>query len=157
MLRVIVLLTLTTSLLLVCYYTSQSKPLYEAVHIEVNGSLSYKEDPLDHWQTPSESRLLGSGDCEDYALMKHLLLRDTYSSRLVVGRLPDGQAHMVTSVSVKGSVYYLDNRHKFPVPSSKLDMKIIYMFDEYGMYKQDGAKIKDSSERFMDYLEKVGG
>ncbi len=130
-----------------------SKPYYSFVNNKVNTSLTYKADTLDHWQTPLESRLLGTGDCEDYALMKYLLLRDTYLVHLVVGRTSNGQMHMVLRVVNGGGSYYLDNLHKDPVPASVYNMKVLYMFDELGVYDKNELMVQNKPpKRFIEYL-----
>jgi predicted transglutaminase-like cysteine proteinase len=54
---------------------SDSRPQLDQVQAWVNEHVSYKTDPKDHWQTASETLGLRSGDCEDYAILKHRILR----------------------------------------------------------------------------------
>lgn len=55
--------------------------------------LSYKVDVVGDWQTPEESYLLETGDCEDYAILIMYLLIDKLNieSYLIVGQ------HRITS------------------------------------------------------------
>lgn len=47
------------------------------INDRVNAAIEYQGEPAgeDHWQTPAESRELGTGDCEDIAIAKYIELR----------------------------------------------------------------------------------
>jgi predicted transglutaminase-like cysteine proteinase len=40
----------------------------------VNQAIVYKPDRVDHWQGPAETLRLGTGDCEDLAILKRAVL-----------------------------------------------------------------------------------
>ena len=50
--------------------------LLEEVTARVNAKLKYKTDDVNHLQRAVESRQLGTGDCEDYAILKAQELKD---------------------------------------------------------------------------------
>ncbi|WP_164843965.1 transglutaminase-like cysteine peptidase [Croceicoccus ponticola] len=91
------------------------------VNKAVNDAIAYKDDAVnwrtgDHWATASETLLRGSGDCEDFAILKMQLLsaagisaNDMY---LVVGNdLVARTAHAILVVRVDGGLWTLDNRN----------------------------------------------
>ncbi len=61
-------------------------------NILVNKTITYKEEPEgeDHWQQPAETLSLGTGDCEDFAILKYKLLMPFYPEdqmRLIIGNI----------------------------------------------------------------------
>ena len=44
--------------------------MLESLTLWVNQRITYKTDSPSHWQPASETRRLGTGDCEDYAILK---------------------------------------------------------------------------------------
>lgn len=44
--------------------------LLDEVNLRVNQRITYKRDNGEHWQLAEETRRLGTGDCEDYAILK---------------------------------------------------------------------------------------
>jgi predicted transglutaminase-like cysteine proteinase len=76
----------------------------------------------DHWATPKEA-LLKSGDCEDYAILKYLSLRELgfkdKDMRMVVLKITRrGIGHAVLAVNHDGGRYILDNLAEKPVEHS---------------------------------------
>ena len=50
--------------------------ILDDVNYKVNHSLRYKTDSVSHYQKADESRRLGTGDCEDYAILKAQELKE---------------------------------------------------------------------------------
>lgn len=44
--------------------------LIDEVNYRINKRIKYKRETGDNWQKPSETERLGTGDCEDFAIMK---------------------------------------------------------------------------------------
>lgn len=60
----------------------------------VNSTIRYETDLSDHWQTPAETLVLKTGDCEDEAILKYSALKAQYvHSYLLLGTLSDGTGH----------------------------------------------------------------
>ena len=104
------------TLLLVLLITGcQSIPEYpkglEALNKHINAQITYVADPpgRDFWQKPEETEGLGTGDCEDYAILKSKYVG--YPSRLVIVQIPDGPQHAILQVDVHGTRWFLDNRY----------------------------------------------
>ena len=91
----------------------------EAANRAVNSVLSYREeDPnaadSDYWQTFMETIDRGTGDCEDYAIMKYHVLRamgvrPEAMTLLVLKNASTGQYHAVLAVSLDGKNLILDS------------------------------------------------
>lgn len=83
-----------------------------------NRAIKYKAEPQgkDHWQNPSETIALGTGDCEDYAIGKYFTLLQYYVdlefTHLVTVRMKDGRAHCMLYTGQ----WCLDNMSKEIVP-----------------------------------------
>lgn len=107
LLRRTILLALFLVVSCVSTPTSNLTELQE-VNSLVNAYVVYKRDleGNDYWQTPDETLLRGTGDCEDYAILKaHYLAK--YNPRLVAVQVrSSGEYHAL--LRVEG--YYLDNR-----------------------------------------------
>lgn len=92
----------------------------QQVNQRVNRSLRYQEDKTvwgveDYWASPAETLAKGTGDCDDFAIVKYFSLLDSGVSaqqmRLVI--LQDQQIgilHAVLAVTHEGRTYILDNR-----------------------------------------------
>jgi predicted transglutaminase-like cysteine proteinase len=68
----------------------------------------------DHWATPIETLNSGGGDCEDYAILKFLVLReaglDHADLKLLIVRRPiSSSVHAVLAVRIEGDWLILDN------------------------------------------------
>ena len=50
--------------------------ILDDINYKVNHSLRYKPDVGSHYQKADESRRLGTGDCEDYAILKAQELKE---------------------------------------------------------------------------------
>lgn len=87
----------------------------------INAAVRYMSDPDqygadDRWATPLATLASGAGDCEDYAILKYVALRDAgYAPedlRLVIVRdRLARQDHAVAAVREGGRWLLLDNRH----------------------------------------------
>ena len=82
----------------------------QATNYEINQRIQYKRDDGDYWQTPAETYALGTGDCEDYAIMKADLLSHLAPVLLVVHSHGDTW-HAILRVTVRGKWWYLDNNY----------------------------------------------
>lgn len=74
------------------------------VNAYVNKSIVYRPDPVDTWQFASETLALGTGDCEDYAILKADLLKT--DALLHIVKTKSGTWHAI----LESNGYFLDNR-----------------------------------------------
>ncbi|MBK1796068.1 transglutaminase-like cysteine peptidase [Devosia sp. WQ 349] len=91
----------------------------DLVNRAVNDAMRYRDDQAvwglrDHWATPSEMALKGSGDCEDFAIAKYWLLRSlgVADENLQMVVLQDTRRqlfHAVLVVHTASGAYVLDN------------------------------------------------
>lgn len=109
-----------------------SNPLAE-INSDVNGSVRYVADApgKDHWQSAEETEHLGTGDCEDYAILKMAKLPAQYRGNLVaVKEYTSGQYHVILRATNRESheTFYLDNMRD--------DLVAAHMFGaHYGLIK----------------------
>jgi predicted transglutaminase-like cysteine proteinase len=85
-------------------------------------------DVVDEWKTP-QAVMVGGGDCEDVAILKHALLLASGMpkdrSRLVVVQVPAG-AHAVLAVSTDEGTLILDNLKPEPFrPTDARDYRVL--------------------------------
>lgn len=69
----------------------------------------------DRWASPSETLQAGGGDCEDYAILKFLILREAGFAdselKLLIVRQPGSRTdHAVLAAKIEGEWLLLDNR-----------------------------------------------
>lgn len=85
----------------------------------INLTIVYASDALRHeksdvWSSALETMTAGRGDCEDFAIIKYVALREAGVAaedlRLVIGRLRYGETHAVLAAKVDGRWLVLDNR-----------------------------------------------
>lgn len=103
--------------------------LLAAVNDMANHLIEYKDDlanhgRLDYWATPMES-LSGFGDCEDFALLKYVTLRelgigDEHMRIAVVMDVERGIGHAVLTVKMGARTFVLDNTFSRPRLDSDL-------------------------------------
>ena len=94
----------------------------------------------DHWATPFEFLRKRSGDCEDYAIAKYMMLRElgipADDMRIVV--LKDIKLrvdHAVLAVYIDGTPFILDNRSSDIVPASAVQhYQPVYSINEHGWW-----------------------
>ena len=93
----------------------------------------------DHWATLAEFEAR-SGDCEDYAIAKYMLLKALgvapQQMRIaVVQDLVTGQSHAVLSVEIAATRYILDNQAAEVLPDTAIDRyRPIYSVNEQGWW-----------------------
>lgn len=93
----------------------------------------------DHWATLAEFEAR-SGDCEDYAIAKYMLLKALgvapQQMRIaVVQDLVTRQSHAVLSVEVAATRYILDNQAATVLPDTAIDRyRPIYSVNEQGWW-----------------------
>jgi predicted transglutaminase-like cysteine proteinase len=116
----------------------------------------------DFWATPYEFLEYGYGDCEDYAILKYYLLKETGFSEStlyfwVVTDKYSGTGHMVLLVSFMNNLYVLDNLSRLMLSlESRTDLKLHYGFNERGRYTIDEkVKIIRVSDRKEMRFEKM--
>ena len=102
----------------------QDSDTLRGVNRAVNARYRYRRDrQRDVWQTPSETKAFGGGDCEDLAIMKmaelhgHMVMLNRMF--IVVGMLPSGQGHAVLAVKDGDSYTILDNLRNDPYPEAE--------------------------------------
>lgn len=89
----------------------------EEVNNFVNNIVRYEEEEpgKDSWQLPHETLTKATGDCEDYAILKWYLLRESLQIPeekmfFQMGIKKSSQEpHLILIVAYKGKIYYLDN------------------------------------------------
>lgn len=84
----------------------------DRINKSVNDSIVYKTDHEEYWQPPEVTEALGTGDCEDYAILKASKLQD-YNPVMVIVWDSLTTQHAVLRVEVAGKYYYLDNKYDF--------------------------------------------
>jgi len=134
--------------------------------------LTYKNDMLnnhksDHWATPKEFLTSGSGDCEDYAILKYFTL-------IKLGFNPDKlyitiayaahlkNYHMVLSYFIKDDEppLILDNiNNKILNLTKRNDLKIKAFLNSNGVYKLNGryklTKINKDFKKLKNLFKRV--
>ncbi len=116
-----------------------------AALFEISRSFRYVPDEgKDYWQTPGETEVKGSGDCEDKAVWLYVQLKKNGydSARLVIGRyrgIDRGFHVWVTLSSEDGNTLILDPSKQKRVWSltdfSEKYYKPIYSFDGFKRYR----------------------
>lgn len=78
------------------------------VNKAVNFAIRYQDDDTNIWQTPNDTLKIGTGDCEDYAILKYAALKSLgVDVQIVIGWVPRLKSYHAVAV-VNGTV--LDNR-----------------------------------------------
>ena len=104
----------------------------------------------DYWATPNETMNSGTGDCEDYAILKYFVLTTMGVSpaqlRIAyVAIETDRRTHMVLTYapSRDGETLVLDNMRETVAPTSdREDLTPIYSFNRYMLWKGLPAKVE---------------
>lgn len=115
---------------------------YHEVNDFVNKTISYLQDVRDEWQSPNETLLKKTGDCEDYALLKYALLKDQFpNAKLAYSMLMiDGKAEPHVVVLLDNKV--LDNYNgEIKELSERQDLRVAFALDESRVYV-DGKETK---------------
>jgi predicted transglutaminase-like cysteine proteinase len=111
-----------------------------AINQRVNQRLRYVLDQVadgvpDYWQSPLETVNRGTGDCEDYAILKYYLALHAGISHddlaLVIGRVAStGELHAVLVARAEGGWRLLDNRTNTVIDlGGRADFGAIYFVD----------------------------
>lgn len=95
-------------------FNLKGKDLVRAVNNYVNFEVTWKADDADYWQSPDETSTLGTGDCEDFAIYKMQLLRNSgvpdKDMYIIIGTTAKGEYHAILRVNIDGVMYYMDNQ-----------------------------------------------
>ena len=90
-----------------------TRELVGQVNRYVNNVYEYEEEMTDYWKTPQEFVHDGGGDCEDFAIMKYMLLLNLgfadEDMDVVVGHVK-GEAHAVLTLRLGRKLLVLDNQ-----------------------------------------------
>ena len=116
----------------------------DAANRLVNGAIRYTSDFVQHgaadlWSAPLASFASGLGDCEDYAIAKYVLLRESgieaEDMRLLLVRDTFiGQDHAVLAVREEGRWLILDNRWRIvPEASEVRHLMPLFALDHDGV------------------------
>ena len=142
------------------------------VNIYLNHKLKYQSDKIlnnksDYWATPKEFLTMGSGDCEDYAIIKYFtllklgfekdklfitLVYDTYSKRdhMVLSYFEDSSKPPLILDSLSYEVLDLNKR---------ADLKVNAFINTNGVYRLSKTKklrkTKQVSNKFKELLKRV--
>lgn len=111
----------------------------------------------DHWASPLETLRAGAGDCEDYAILKYLALREAGIAEndlqfVIVRDVVARADHAVLAVRVEQSWLVLDNRNLVLVDlQSALHLKRYRVLAQFGPDAEapDYASIAAASDHLM--------
>ena len=118
----------------------------QSVQTMINLQIKFKDDVGDYWQSPEESLIRRTGDCEDYAFLKYFMLRQlgfseenlrvayVYYKETFSG---NNLAHMVLVVKLNDTNYLMDNMRANVVELSNVkDLTFKYSMNQIGEYKE---------------------
>lgn len=94
-----------------------------------------------HWNSPFETLLSHRGDCEDYAIVKYVALREaglsSYDVKILILRiLFPNEFHAVAAARVNGEWLILDNRRLTLVPDTDMIRATPkFLLDEDGVHR----------------------
>lgn len=124
----------------------------DSVNADINTRIQYRRDidthgRMDQWSSPSQTLARGTGDCEDYALLKMAVLADrgVPLEDMTVVILFDTKRkfyHAVLSVDVNGNHYILDNMRNQVLADSQLPNYMPLFSISNGRGFLHGTKIK---------------
>ncbi len=95
------------------------------LNLAINRLIKYKAEPegADIWQKPADTLQLGTGDCEDYAILKYALLATAeIPVRLVVGEIkamPNNEPHAWCAAYLANEWHVLDIKFDNLIPISE--------------------------------------
>lgn len=128
--------------------------LINAINRNVNNIIKYKDEgALNNWQSPELTLELGTGDCEDYAMLKMRLLEpliDKSLLRVIYLYTIYNKPHMVLSIKTESDYIILDNLNRLTMLlSDTVYNRIVYFIDANGVvYTKNGQKTKGKAELF---------
>jgi predicted transglutaminase-like cysteine proteinase len=111
-------------------------------NLSVNRHILYLSESEDEWQTPDETAMRKTGDCEDYAILKYgLLLENSVSEddlMLIIGEIaadPSPRPHAFLLVKSNGKWLVLDSMFdKLIDPNEYINFKPIKAFTRDNEY-----------------------
>ena len=119
----------------------------EAINLCVNSLIKYKQEDRDYWQLPHETLNLGTGDCEDIAILKFnmLLCLDGEPVLLLVTSDPEATkpTHMVTGYILPyrpwwkfwakkvPTIFILDNNSEFCYPLQQTRYRVFRVLRDW--------------------------
>ncbi len=95
------------------------------LNLAINRLVKYKAEPpgQDVWQKPSDTLLVGTGDCEDFAILKYALMTmASVPARLVVGeikQMPNNRPHAWCAAYLANEWHALDQMFDRLIPVSE--------------------------------------
>ncbi len=119
------------------------------INTDINNKLTYKPDEGDYWQAPKETRLLNTGDCEDFAILKWSELIDSgidESSIYFVLVNMNGELANHLMLSVNGAYYDLTSWNRWFYDD---DFTLIEKFNRFELPKDEYTKTN-----FLSMLER---
>jgi predicted transglutaminase-like cysteine proteinase len=118
----------TVSCLVFRTYSGTQREIITKVNFDVNLTITYLgEGSVDNWQRPAETLKLGTGDCEDYAILKIAILRAYgIDARFTVVDTGINVKHAVAIAPIDGKWYILDSQHSELIETSKSPKPLIY-------------------------------
>ena len=130
------------------------------VFSRARSQITYKDEPgkQDYWQTPDETRRLGTGDCEDITLYLQDELKKEGVKTKEVGGVIDltpllagrkGIQHMWLEYKEGNDVYILDPTNDIIIRRRSLP---IFLYREVP-YKNMKEKLREYNERFKNGAE----
>jgi len=96
----------------------------------VQKNIEYKDDPEDHWQSPSETLSLGTGDCEDQAMLVSAIVSELGGNARV--NLIEGHAFATVYIGPNSSV--VDDVADAISSHYGTDLNIFYLEDDLGIW-----------------------
>jgi predicted transglutaminase-like cysteine proteinase len=129
--------------------SASGRAKFGLVNREINLAVAYTSDSTQHgagdvWSNALATLTTGQGDCEDFAIVKYLTLREAgipaEDLRLLVGRVTtQGEAHAVLAARLDGRWLILDNRRMAMVEDQyAVDLAPLFALDGVGV-KQFGT------------------
>ena len=137
-------------LLIAClFFASCSSSEIARINTNVNNLLTHKVDAGDYWQTPKETRLLKSGDCEDYAILKWSeLINSGYDESIIYFALVNINGNYDNHLLLKINGIYYDNTNwnRWYYDG---DFTLLELFNRYELPKDEYTK-----NNFLSMLER---
>ena len=105
--------------------------IVDSINRRVHSMIKYKSDgKIDLWQSPTETSLKRTGDCEDFAILKYYLLKnkgiEARIAYVMYGQVP----HMV-AVAILDQAYILDNlQNTIQLSTERIDLDFYFTFNE---------------------------
>ena len=145
----------------------------------VNRNITFDSDinvwqQTDYWATPLETIGIGRGDCEDFAILKYVSLRQTgvptaklrliyVKAQLQTPMGPQTQAHMVLAYYANPSAepLILDNLNPAILPANRRnDLNPVFSFNSEGIYAGVSGRDKAATgvgrlSRWADALRRI--